>query len=68
MDIVKDDELIADPPFCPMEERIRLYMTEAKRHYEETGNRTLYTVNVTDRADKVRDNARRALDAGVTTH
>ncbi|HHY16479.1 MAG TPA: ribulose 1,5-bisphosphate carboxylase [Firmicutes bacterium] len=65
VDIVKDDELIADPPFCPMEERIRLYMTEAKRHYEETGNRTLYTVNVTDRADKVRDNARRALDAGA---
>ena len=26
VDIVKDDELIADPPFCPREERIKLYM------------------------------------------
>ena len=65
VDIVKDDELIADPPFCPMEERIKLYMAEAKRHYEETGNKVLFTVNITDRADKVKDNAKRALDAGA---
>lgn len=65
VDIVKDDELIADPPFCPMVERIRLYMAEAKHIYEETGHRVLYTVNVTDRADRVRDNARRAIEAGA---
>jgi 2,3-diketo-5-methylthiopentyl-1-phosphate enolase len=65
VDIVKDDELIADPPFCPMEERIKLYMAEAKRHYERTGSKVLYTVNITDRADKIKDNAKRALDAGA---
>lgn len=65
VDIVKDDELIADPPFCPRLDRVRLYMAEAKRIYEETGHRVLFTVNVTDRADKVRDNARRAIEAGV---
>jgi 2,3-diketo-5-methylthiopentyl-1-phosphate enolase len=52
VDIVKDDELIADPPFCPREERIRLYMAEAKRYYEETGNKVLYTTNITDSPDK----------------
>lgn len=65
VDIVKDDELIADPPFCPRLDRVKLYMAEAKRIYEETGHRALFTVNVTDRADKVRDNARRAIEAGV---
>lgn len=65
VDIVKDDELIADPPFCPAADRIRLYMAEARRIFEETGHKVLYTVNVTDRADKVRDNARRAVDAGA---
>lgn len=65
VDIVKDDELIADPPFCPMEERIKLYKAEAERYFEETGNRVLHTVNITDRADKVKDNAKRALDAGA---
>ncbi len=65
VDIVKDDELIADPVFCPMEERVRLYMAEAERIYEETGHKVLYTVNVTDRADRVKENAKRALDAGA---
>ncbi|APC08150.1 RuBisCO large subunit C-terminal-like domain-containing protein [Neomoorella thermoacetica] len=65
VDIVKDDELIADPVFCPMVDRVRLYMEEARRIYEETGHKVLYTVNVTDRADRVRDNARRAIDAGA---
>lgn len=65
VDIVKDDELIADPPFCPMVDRVRLYMEEARQVFEETGHKVLYTVNITDRADRVRDNARRAIDAGV---
>lgn len=65
VDIVKDDELIADPPFCPMADRVRLYMAEAKRIYEETGQKVLYTVNITDRADRVKENALRAIDAGA---
>lgn len=65
VDIVKDDELIADPVFCPMEERVRLYMEEARRIYEETGHKALYTVNITDRADRVLEKARRAIAAGA---
>jgi 2,3-diketo-5-methylthiopentyl-1-phosphate enolase len=65
VDIIKDDELLADAAFSRLEDRIKLYM-EAERHaFEETGERTLYTVNITDRADKVRDNAKRAIDAGA---
>ncbi len=65
VDIVKDDELIADPPFCPREERIKLYMQAIKQHYEATGHKVLYCPNITDSAAKLMDNAKRAIDAGA---
>lgn len=65
VDIVKDDELIADPVFCPMVDRVRLYMEEARRVFEETGQKVLYTVNITDRADRVKENAMRAIELGA---
>jgi 2,3-diketo-5-methylthiopentyl-1-phosphate enolase len=64
-DIIKDDELIADAPFSPLEQRVKLYMEAARKASEEKGEQTLYTVNITDRADKVRDNALRCVDAGA---
>ena len=65
VDIIKDDELLADPTFNPLEKRVRMYMDAERRAYEETGERTLYTANITDRVDKVLDNAKRAIDAGA---
>lgn len=64
-DIIKDDELLANPSFNPLEERVRMYMKAERQAYEETGERTLYCANVTDRADRVLDNAKRAIDAGA---
>jgi len=64
-DIIKDDELLADPSFCPLEKRVKMYMEAERRAYEEKGERTLYTVNITDSANKVLDNAKRAIDAGA---
>ncbi|HCF49039.1 MAG TPA: ribulose 1,5-bisphosphate carboxylase [Syntrophomonas sp.] len=65
VDIIKDDELIADPPFNPRQQRIKLYMEAIRQHYEETGHRVLYTPNITDGALKVLDNAKQAIDAGA---
>ena len=65
VDIVKDDELIADAPFSRIEERVRELMAAEKRVYEEKGEKTLYAVNVTDRVDKILENARKAIDAGA---
>jgi 2,3-diketo-5-methylthiopentyl-1-phosphate enolase len=53
VDIVKDDELLADAPFSHIEERVREFMAAEKRVYEEKGERTLYAVNITDRVDKI---------------
>ena len=65
IDIVKDDELLADPPFCPMIDRVKLYMKKEKEVYARTGERTIYTANVTDRPDRIKENAKRAVDEGV---
>ncbi|MFH1006735.1 MAG: RuBisCO large subunit C-terminal-like domain-containing protein [Candidatus Latescibacterota bacterium] len=65
VDIVKDDELISDPVYNRMEDRVRLYMAKAKQVYEETGEKTLYTVNITNTAQKALDNAKRAVDLGA---
>nr|MDO8110577.1 RuBisCO large subunit C-terminal-like domain-containing protein [Candidatus Sigynarchaeota archaeon] len=55
VDIIKDDEMIAN--CCQMdnalEERIPMYMEMRDKKMEETGEETIYTVNITDRADKM---------------
>jgi 2,3-diketo-5-methylthiopentyl-1-phosphate enolase len=63
-DIIKDDELIADASFNSVEGRVKRYMEIEKQVYEEKGERTLYTVNVTDSVPKVFENARRAVELG----
>lgn len=64
-DIVKDDELIADASFNRIEDRVKKYMEIEKRVYEEKGEHTLYTVNITDSVPKIFDNAKRAIEAGA---
>ncbi len=65
VDIVKDDELIADAPHCRLVDRVKAVMAALRRADEEKGEKTLYTFNVTDRTDKLRDNAYRAIEAGA---
>lgn len=65
VDVIKDDELmLADGPFCPLEERVKKFMEMEKKVYEEKGEHSLYAVNITDRPDKVKENAYRVLEAG----
>ena len=65
IDMIKDDELIANPSYSPVVERVRLFTAAAKRAAEQTGVETLYIPNVTDRPDRMLDTARRAVDAGA---
>jgi len=65
VDIIKDDELVADAPHCPLIERVKAVMPAIKAADEQKGEKTLYTFNITDRVDKLRDNALRAIDAGA---
>jgi len=63
-DVIKDDELIADASFNSVAGRVKRYMQIEKQVYEEKGEHTLYTVNITDKIPKVFENARRAVELG----
>jgi 2,3-diketo-5-methylthiopentyl-1-phosphate enolase len=63
-DIIKDDELIADASFNSVVGRVKRYMQIERQVYEEKGEHTLYTVNITDAIPKIFDNARRAVELG----
>jgi 2,3-diketo-5-methylthiopentyl-1-phosphate enolase len=63
-DIIKDDELLADASFNSVEKRVKLYMEAERQVYEETGEHTLYTVNITDKVPKVFENAKRVVELG----
>jgi 2,3-diketo-5-methylthiopentyl-1-phosphate enolase len=65
VDIVKDEELLSDPAYCRRTERVRLYMDAERRAFEETGEHTLYAVNITDRVDRLVPNALEAIELGA---
>ena len=65
-DGVKDDELVVSHPWSHFLDRVREHEAAAKAAYEETGQRTLYFVNVTDRPDRLMENAHRAIEAGAS--
>lgn len=65
VDVIKDDELVCDPPFCRLEDRVKAVMAAVKKADEVKGERTLYAFNITAPAIQMRENAYRALEAGA---
>lgn len=65
VDLIKDDELLGNPEFSPITERVRAYGEAARAAFEKTGKDVVYVVNITDSPERVLDNARRAVDAGA---
>ncbi len=63
-DIIKDDELLADASFNSVLGRVKRYMEIEKQVYEEKGERTLYTANISDKVPKIFENAKRAVELG----
>jgi 2,3-diketo-5-methylthiopentyl-1-phosphate enolase len=64
-DIIKDDEVLADTGFSPFLRRVELYLRMAKRAHEETGQKILYAVNVTDEPERCLNKAIAAVEAGA---
>ncbi len=52
-DGVKDDELLVSHPWSHFLDRVREHERAAQAAFEETGHRTLYFVNITDRPDRL---------------
>lgn len=66
VDAVKDDELVVSHPWSNFLDRVKQHEAAAKVAYEKTGHKTLYFVNITDRPDRLVDNAHRAIEAGAS--
>lgn len=66
VDIIKDDELIGgDRIFNKLEDRVKMNMAAAAKADAVKGEKTLYTVNITDEISRLKDNALRAIAAGA---
>lgn len=65
VDIVKDDELIADPVHAPFYPRLEACLRASDKAFKETGKRTLYFPNITDRQDRMFEKAHKAIDMGA---
>jgi len=58
IDFIKDDELQANGPDCPLSERVAHVMAVLNDHAERSGKRVLYACNITGEIDEMR----RSLD------
>ena len=65
VDLVKDDELLADPSFNRVAERAAAYRAALDRVASQTGHRARYVANVTTRGERLLATARAALEAGA---
>ncbi len=54
IDFIKDDELQADGPACPFEERVRAVMREVNIAADKTGKKTMVAFNLTGEVDEMR--------------
>jgi 2,3-diketo-5-methylthiopentyl-1-phosphate enolase len=65
IDLVKDDEIMADLPSAPTLERLAAGRRALDAVADATGRRPLYAVNCTGSGGPVADAARRLVDAGA---
>ncbi len=66
IDFVKDDELMANPPHSPFDERVDAVMRVINAHADRTGKRVMYAFNVSDEADEMQWHYEKVVDAGGT--
>lgn len=53
VDFIKDDELQADGPHCPFDERIDAVMRVINDHAERTGKKVMFAANLTGEIDEM---------------
>ncbi|MBK1721163.1 RuBisCO large subunit C-terminal-like domain-containing protein [Thiocystis violacea] len=53
LDVAKDDEMLADTPWCPLAQRSALLGAARQRAESETGVPKMYLANITDEVDRM---------------
>lgn len=66
LDVIKDDEIMADLPAAPTLQRLARCHRVLEQVEAETGKRTLYAVNLTGRADRLLEKARMLVGEGAS--
>ncbi len=66
VDFIKDDELQADGPACPFDERVRKVMNVINRHADRTGKKAMYAFNLTGELDEMKRRHDLVLSLGGT--
>ena len=66
IDFVKDDELQANGPACPFEDRARAVMRAINDHADRTGKKVMYAFNLTGEVDDMRRRHDLIRDLGGT--
>ncbi len=66
IDFIKDDELQADGPHCPFEDRARAVMRVVDDHAERTGKKVMVAFNLTGEIDQMRRRHDLVRDLGGT--
>ncbi|MEK3722583.1 ribulose-bisphosphate carboxylase large subunit family protein [Paenibacillus sp. FSL H8-0034] len=64
MDFIKDDELNANPPFAPIEHKVKAVMEAVERAADVTGKKLMYAFNITGDYDELRRNHDLVVKAG----
>jgi ribulose-bisphosphate carboxylase large chain len=66
IDFIKDDELQADGPHCPFEDRARAVMAVIERHADRLGRKVMFAFNVTGDLDQMKRRHDLVRDLGGT--
>ena len=66
IDFIKDDELMADPPHSPFDERVDAIMRVINDHAQRTGKQVMYAFNVSDEMDAMQRHYEKVVSAGGT--
>jgi 2,3-diketo-5-methylthiopentyl-1-phosphate enolase len=64
--LMKDDEKMMNPEYCPFEKKVRLVSEGLRKAADQTGKRVIYAPHLTARPDKMKDMAMRAIEYGAT--
>lgn len=66
IDFIKDDELMANPPHSPFNERVDAIMAVIHQHAGRTGKKVMYAFNISAELDAMLQNYEKVVSAGGT--
>jgi ribulose-bisphosphate carboxylase large chain len=66
IDFVKDDELMANPPHSPFDERVDAIMRVINAHADRSGKKVMYAFNVSDELDAMQRHYDKVVKSGGT--